>query len=93
MDDFLCPRCGRRETPANQLAAERLRRAGRCQGCRAGTTLRERPWLLPLFVDFWKRSSFPSSDSWLEEVGAAGDAEGCTPGESSGIHLDTGGPS
>ncbi len=90
MDDFLCPRCGTREAPANKLAAQRLRQVGRCQGCRAGETLRHRPWLLPIFVDFWKGAGFPSSDSWLQGLAAASDTEGRVPADPSRTHLEMG---
>ena len=72
-EEFRCPRCGTLERSPNALAAARLRRAGRCQGCRALDTLYERPWLLPHFVSFWKIVGFPASDAWLRQLASSGD--------------------
>ena len=73
MHDFHCPRCRTRERPANAAAAERLKRSRRCQGCRALDTLQARPWLLPLFVGFWRNAGFPASDEWFRGLAAPAD--------------------
>lgn len=75
MNDIVCPRCGVPERPLNPLAAARLRQAGSCQGCRASASLSSRPWLLPLFVEFWRKAGFPASDSWHTGLGSAADQE------------------
>lgn len=62
---FQCPACGVREGVANGAALARLCHGGLCQGCRAARSLERRPELLPLFVEFWRKSGFPASSSWL----------------------------
>ncbi len=65
---FRCPSCGVHSEAPNPWAFAALVARGFCQGCRARRTLRVRPALAAIFVDFWMRNGFPNSPSWLDSV-------------------------
>lgn len=75
---FVCRGCGHVQIPLNPLVQARLEERGLCQGCRAAETLRDRPWLLAEFVDFWRKNGFPESASWLRALPASSDVDSVT---------------
>lgn len=68
MIEWTCSNCGVTVSFSNEGARGLAIQAGGCQGCRARTTFNKKRGLLGLFLEFWERTSYPTSSSWTEAV-------------------------
>ncbi len=61
-----CLECGVLVHVPGFKALEKLNSRGKCQGCRAKDTFRQKPDMIGTIVDFWMRTDgWPESDSWI----------------------------
>lgn len=72
-DNGKCSACNAPHRPLTEAARRYFaEKARRCQGCRAGERINAMPWLLPLYVQFWKTHRFPANPAWLSAIAAKG---------------------